>query len=86
MNLASFDGLSRDERDHARATGDATAWPRDHTRQDEANSYALPASKGMQLNLTPGKHSFRPVCSTVLVQFPDLFPPDLVKLANSVAA
>jgi TRAP-type transport system periplasmic protein len=87
INPAFFDGLSKDEQDQVLAAGDdATVWLRDYTQKDEANSYALLGAKGMQVNLTPDKESFRTACSGVIAQFPDLFPPDLVKLARSTTA
>jgi TRAP-type C4-dicarboxylate transport system substrate-binding protein len=87
INPAFFDGLAKEEQDHVLAAGDdATTWLREHTQQDEASSYAFLGGKGMQVNLTPDVKSFRTACSGVIAQFPDLFPPDLVKLAQSAAA
>ncbi len=37
----------------------------------------------MQVNLDVDVASFREACSGVITKFPDLFPPDLVKLAQS---
>jgi TRAP-type transport system periplasmic protein len=87
INPAFFDGLTKDEQDQVIAAGnDATNWLRDYTQKDEANSYTFLKGKGMQVNLTPDRDSFRVACSGVIAKFPDLFPPDLVKLAQSAAA
>ncbi len=87
INPAFFDGLTKDQQDLVLAAGDdATNWLRDYTQKDEANSYTTLKGKGMQVNLTPDRESFQAACSGVIAKFPDLFRPDLVKLAQSAPA
>jgi len=42
--------------------------------------------KGMVVNLTPDIASFQAATAGVVAKFPDLFKPDLVKLARDAAA
>ena len=87
INPAFFDALPKEEQDMVLAAGDdATNWLRDYTQKDEAKVYASLGDKGMTVNLTPDVASFRTACAGVIGEFPDLFPPDLVKLARSAAA
>jgi tripartite ATP-independent transporter DctP family solute receptor len=87
LNPAFFDGLPKEKQDWViAASDDATAWLREATLKDEADAYDFLKSKGMQVNLTPDTASFRAACAGVTAEFPDLFPPDLVKLAQSAAA
>lgn len=87
INPVFFGGLAKEQQDMVLAAGDdATNWLRDYTQKDEANSYDTLKGKGMQVNLTPDRPSFEAACSGVIAKFPDLFPPDLVKLARSVPA
>lgn len=84
INAATFDGYSKDEQEAVLAAGTAaTDWLRQHTQTDEAAAYDFLKGKGMQVNLTVDTNSFREACSGVITKFPDLFPPDLVKLARS---
>ncbi len=87
INPAFFDGLAKDEQEMVLASGDeATKWLRDYTQKDEMEAYEFLKGKGMQVNLTPDVASFRTACEPVVAKFPDLFPPDLVKLAQSAKA
>jgi hypothetical protein len=40
----------------------------------------------MQVNLTPDVESFRVACAAVIDKNPDLFAPDLVKMARGTPA
>ena len=87
INPAFFDGLAKNDQEAVlQAFDEATTWLRAHTQQDEAGAYDFLKGKGMQVNLTPDTESFRAACSGVIAQFPDLFPPELVKLARSTPA
>ncbi|MFI5013693.1 MAG: TRAP transporter substrate-binding protein [Hyphomicrobiales bacterium] len=84
MNASLFDGLAKDEQEAVSASAaDATQWLRQYTQKDEAEAYDFLKGKGMQVNLDVDVGSFREACSPVIPKFPDLFPPDLVKLARS---
>ena len=61
----------------------ATEWLRQYTQKDEAAAYDFLKQKGMQVTLDVDTDSFREACGGVITKFPDLFPPDLVKLARA---
>lgn len=87
INPQFFDGLPQEQQKAVLDAGDvATKWLRERTQADEKTAYGFLATKGMVVNLTPDVDSFRRATSGVITQFPDLFPPDLVKLARSAAA
>jgi TRAP-type transport system periplasmic protein len=65
------------------AGADATEWLRQYTQKDEADAYEFLRGKGMEVALDVDVASFREACADVIPKFPDLFPPDLVKLARS---
>jgi tripartite ATP-independent transporter DctP family solute receptor len=84
INASMFDNYAKDEQDAVLASAsDATEWLRQYTQKDEAEAYDFLKGKGMQVNLAVDTASFREACSSVIAKFPDLFPPDLVKLAQS---
>ncbi len=84
INAATFDGYAKDEQDAVLAAAtEATDWLRQYTQKDEVAAYDFLKSKGMQVNLGVDTESFREACSGVITKFPDLFPPDLVKLARA---
>ena len=84
INAATFDGYTKDEQDAVLAAAtEATDWLRQYTQKDEVAAYDFLKSKGMQVNLGVDTESFREACSGVITKFPDLFPPDLVKLARA---
>ncbi|HEY1932440.1 MAG TPA: TRAP transporter substrate-binding protein [Acetobacteraceae bacterium] len=87
VNPAFFNGLDKDKQAAVLAAGDdATIWLRTYTQKDEADSYGFLKSKGMQVNLSPDIPSFQAATAGVIAKFPDLFKPDLVKLARSAPA
>lgn len=87
MNPAFFDGLDKERQEMIVAAGqDATLWLRNFTQQDEASAYDFLKSKGMQVNMTPDIASFQAATAGVIAKYPDLFKPDLVKLARSASA
>jgi TRAP-type C4-dicarboxylate transport system substrate-binding protein len=87
MNPQYFDGLGKDEQAAVKSAGDeATVWLRDYTQKDELEAYAFLTSKGMTVDMTPDIASFQAATADVITKFPDLFHPDLVKLARSAAA
>jgi len=84
INAATFEGYVKDEQEAVlAAAGDATEWLRQYTQKDEAAAYDFLKEKGMQVTLDVDAESFQQACSGVITKFPDLFPPDLVKLARS---
>jgi TRAP-type C4-dicarboxylate transport system substrate-binding protein len=84
INAATFEGYSKEEQEAVLAAAtDATEWLRQYTQKDEAAAYDFLKDKGMQVTLDVDTESFRQACSSVITKFPDLFPPDLVKLARS---
>ncbi len=83
-NPAAFNALSAEEQAaFAAAADDATRYLRDYTQKDEAASFAFLKDKGMELNLDVDVESFRIVCTSVWAKFPELFRPDLLKLAQA---
>ncbi len=87
INPQFFDGLPAEQQKAILNAGEqATHWLRDTTQREEKDAYDFLASKGMVVDLTPDIETFRQATSGVIAQFPDLFPPDLVKLARGTAA
>ena len=87
INPAFFNKLPPDQQAAVLAAGnDATLWLRTYTQKDEANAYGFLQSKGMIADLTPDVASFQAATAGVIDKFPDLFRPDLVKLARSAQA
>lgn len=87
MNPKVFDGLNKDEQAAVTAAADeATLWLRDYTQKDEKDSYDFLAGKGMTVDLTPDIPSFQAATASVITSFPDLFRPELVKLARAASA
>ena len=84
INPQFYDALPPDQQQAVLAAGDAaTRWLRANTQKDESELYDFLKTKNMQVNLTPDVDSFRQATSGVITGFPDLFAPDLVKLARS---
>jgi len=87
VSPAAFDGLTPDEQKaFTEAADDATQWLRTYTQKEELETLDFLKTKGMEVNATPDVESFRAACSKVVTNFPDLFRPDLVKLAQSAQA
>lgn len=87
VNPTAFDGLTPDEQKaFTEAANDATKWLRDYTVKEEQETLAFLKTKGMEVNATPDVDSFRAACAKVVADFPDLFRPELVKLAQSAQA
>ena len=87
MNPKVFDSLGKDEQAAVTASADeATLWLRDYTQKDELSAYDFLGSKGMTVDMTPDIPSFQAATASVITSFPDLFHPDLVKLARSASA
>lgn len=87
MNPKVFDGLTKDEKAAVTASADeATLWLRDYTQKDELGAYDFLGKKGMTVDMTPDIPSFQAATASVITSFPDLFRPDLVKLAQSAPA
>jgi len=83
-NPAAFEVLSAEEQAaFVAAANDATTYLRDYTQKDEEASFAFLKDKGMELNLDVDVESFRTVCTAVWAKFPELFKPDLLKLAQA---
>jgi len=86
-NPKFFDSLSADEKKlFLAACADADEYLRQYTQKDEAEAYDFLKSQGMQVNLNVDVESFRVACAPVIEKFPDLFLPDLVKMARSTPA
>jgi len=84
INPAFFNKLDQAQQAAILASGqDATVWLRGDTQKGEASAYGFLKAKGMQVNLTPDIASFQAATAQVIGKFPDLFKPDLVKLARS---
>jgi TRAP-type C4-dicarboxylate transport system substrate-binding protein len=86
-NPKFFDGLTPDEKKaFTAACTDADTHLRQYTTKDESEAYDFLKAQGMQVNLTPDVESFRVACAPVIEKNPDLFLPELVKMARSTPA
>ena len=83
-NPKFYDALAGDEKTafHA-ACSEANTFLRNYTVKDESEAYDFLKAQGMQVNLTPDAESFRAACAPVIDKNPDLFVPELVKLARA---
>jgi tripartite ATP-independent transporter DctP family solute receptor len=83
-NPAFVDGLSASEKQAFQtASKAADDFLRKYTQNDEGEAYGFLAKNGMAVTTEVDGESFRRAASTVLVGNPDLFPPDLVQLAQA---
>jgi tripartite ATP-independent transporter DctP family solute receptor len=81
------DGLAADEKTaFDAACRESDAYLRAYTTKDESEAYDFLKSQGMQVNLDVDVESFRVATSPVLEKFPDLFLPELVKMARETQA
>src|SRR5262249_5387534 len=86
-NPKFFDGLAADEKKlFGEVYAETDDYLRQYTQKDEAEAYAFLKAQGMEVNLKVDVASFQVACKPVLEKFPDLFPPDLVALAQSAPA
>lgn len=86
-NPKFYDSLSADEKKVFNAAcSDADDFLRKYTQKDEMEAYGFLKSQGMQVNLDVDVESFRVACAPLLDKFPDLFLPELVKMAKATPA
>lgn len=86
-NPKFYDGLSPDEKTaFLAACTEANNFLRQYTTKDEAEAYDFLKAQGMQVTLTVDSESFRAACTPVIDKNPDLFLPELVKMARSTPA
>jgi len=65
------------------ACSDANQFLRAYTTKDETEVYDFLKAQGMQVNLTPDIETFRVACAPVIDKNPELFVPELVKMARA---
>ena len=86
-NPKFYEGLTADEKAaFNKACAGANQFLRDYTVKDQSEAYDFLKTNGMQVNLTPDVESFRAACAPVIDKNPDLFVPDLVKMARATPA
>jgi TRAP-type transport system periplasmic protein len=82
-NPKAFDSLSpAEQKAFIESAREADEHLRAYTEKDEQEVYAFLKDKGMQVTLDVDKESFRVATAPVIEKFPDLFLPDLVKIAR----
>ncbi|MET0442650.1 MAG: hypothetical protein ABW071_11765, partial [Casimicrobiaceae bacterium] len=83
-NPKFYDGLSAEEKAQFNAACvDADAHLRQITVKDEMDAFEFLKAQGMQANLAPDVESFRVATASVIETNPELFLPELVKLARA---
>lgn len=83
-NPKFYDGLTAAERTMFDAAClDADEFLRQKTIKDENDAFAFLKSKGMEVTLDVDVESFRVACTPVIANNPDLFLPELVKMARA---
>jgi tripartite ATP-independent transporter DctP family solute receptor len=83
-NPKFFEGLSPEEKKQFLAScSEADDYLRQFTTKDEADAYGFLKAQGMQVNENVDIESFRLACGPVIEKFPDLFLPELVKMARA---
>lgn len=86
-NPKFYDSLTPDEKKaFTSACANANEFLRNYTVKDEAAAYDFLKAQGMQVNLTPDIETFRVACASVIDKNPDLFVPELVKMARAAPA
>ena len=87
VNPKAFDDLSADEQKaFLAAAKEADTYLRNYTEKDEQEVYAFLKEKGMEVNLNMDVESFRVATAPVIEKFPELFLPELVKIARATSA
>jgi len=83
-NPKFYDGLTPEEKKtFDSACNNANQFLRSYTVKDEAEAYDFLKAQGMQVTLAPDVESFRTACAPVIDKNPDLFVPELVKMARA---
>jgi TRAP-type C4-dicarboxylate transport system substrate-binding protein len=86
VNPKTFDSFSAEEQKaFLAAAKDADVYLRNYTEKDEQEVYGFLKSKGMEVNLDVDVASFQQACAPVIEKMPDLFPPELVKIARATS-
>jgi tripartite ATP-independent transporter DctP family solute receptor len=86
-NPKFYDALTAEEKTAFNsACKNANEFLRAYTVKDESEAYDFLKAQGMQVNLTPDVESFRVATASVIEKNPDLFVPELVKLARATPA
>jgi tripartite ATP-independent transporter DctP family solute receptor len=86
-NPKFYDGLdAKQKAAFSKACEDANEYLRNYTVKDEGEAYDFLKAHGMQVALTPDRESFRAACAPVIDKNPDLFVPELVKMARATKA
>jgi len=86
-NPKFYDSLSADEKAAFNAASAAANMHlRNITTKDEGDTFDFLKAQGMQVNLTPDVESFRVATAPVIEKNPDLFVPELVKMARATPA
>lgn len=86
-NPKFYDSLSADEKTAFNAASAAANMHlRNITTKDEGDTFDFLKGQGMQVNLTPDVESFRVATAPVIEKNPDLFVPELVKMARATPA
>jgi TRAP-type transport system periplasmic protein len=86
-NPKFLDSLAADEKKaFHKACTDADDFLRTYTQKDELEAYDFLKAQGMQVNVNVDGASFQAACGPVIGKCPDLFLPELVKLAQSTPA
>lgn len=87
MNPGVFNAMNAEEKAAVVAAGkDADAWLRGNIEKEEAEVFDFLKAQGMQVNLNVDVESFRVATTPVIERFPDLFLPELVKMARATPA
>jgi TRAP-type transport system periplasmic protein len=87
VNPKMFDSLAPEEQTaFLAAARDADVYLRNYTEKDEQEVYGFLKEKGMEVNLNVDVPSFQEACAPVIEKMPDLFPPELVKIARATPA
>ncbi len=84
INPKSYDALTADEQKAFNTScREADVAVRQFTVKDELECFTFYKEKGLEVTMDVDVASFREVCAPVIGKFPDLFAPDLVKMAQA---